>query len=79
MTLWLTLTQPYTNVEIEFLPIYHPNEAELREPKLYAANVRDVMAMALGVPTSDVTFEEAKAKFGKKKRKKSESDKKKRD
>lgn len=65
--LWATLVQPYTNVEIEFLPPYVPNEAERQDPKLYARNVRDVMAKALGVPATDATFEEAKARFGKKK------------
>ena len=66
--LWLTLTQFYSRAEIEFLPVYHPNEQEMADPKLYARNVREVMSVALGVPTSDVTFEEAKARFGKKKR-----------
>ena len=69
MVIWLTLSQPYTRAEIEFLPVYHPSTEECADPKLYARNVRQVMASALGVPTSDATFEEAKAKFGKKKKK----------
>ena len=68
--IWLTLSQPFTRAEMEFLPVYHPNEAEKADAKLYARNVRAVMAEALGVPTSDTTFEEAKAKFGKKNKKK---------
>ena len=42
--LWLTLTQPYSYCEIEFLPVYNPNEEEKRDPKLFANNVRAVMA-----------------------------------
>lgn len=42
--LWLTLTQPYSYCEIEFLPVYVPNEEEKRDPKLFANNVRAVMA-----------------------------------
>jgi hypothetical protein len=42
--LWLTLTQPYSYCEIEFLPVYTPNEEEKRDPKLFANNVRAVMA-----------------------------------
>lgn len=70
MIMWLTLSQPFTRTEMEFLPVYHPSEEEKADAKLYAKNVRSVMAAALGVPTSDVTFEQAKAMFGKKKKKK---------
>ena len=68
--LWLTITQPFSRAELEFLPVYHPSPEEIADPKLYASNVRDVMAGALGVPTSDVTFEEVKARYGKKSSKK---------
>ncbi|XP_026675851.1 lysophosphatidylcholine acyltransferase 1 [Diaphorina citri] len=56
--LWLTLTQPHSNCEIEFLPVYTPSEEEKNDPKLYASNVRAVMARALGVPTSDYSYED---------------------
>jgi lysophosphatidylcholine acyltransferase/lyso-PAF acetyltransferase len=62
--LWLTLAQLHTNAEMEFLPVYYPSEAEKADAKLYAANVRAVMAAAMGVPTVDFTFEEAKARYG---------------
>jgi lysophosphatidylcholine acyltransferase/lyso-PAF acetyltransferase len=62
--LWLTLCQVYSRAEMEFLPVYHPSEAEQTDPKLYASNVRNVMAAALGVPTSDVTFEDVKKRYG---------------
>lgn len=42
--LWLTLTQVQSSCEIEFLPVYNPSEEEKRDPKLYANNVRHLMA-----------------------------------
>ena len=53
------------STELEYLPVYKPSQAEIDDPKLFARNVRDVMARALGVPTSDLTFEEIKEKYGK--------------
>ncbi|KAL3285237.1 hypothetical protein HHI36_019348 [Cryptolaemus montrouzieri] len=58
--LWLTLTRPYSYCEIEFLPVYTPNEEEKNDPKLFANNVRKVMAKALGVPMSDYTYDDCK-------------------
>ncbi|XP_071057495.1 lysophosphatidylcholine acyltransferase 2 isoform X2 [Onthophagus taurus] len=58
--LWLTLTQVYSSCEIEFLPVYYPNEEEKRDPKLYANNVRAVMAKALGIPVLDYTYDDCK-------------------
>ncbi|KAJ0178082.1 hypothetical protein K1T71_005905 [Dendrolimus kikuchii] len=58
--LWLTLTQVHSSCEIEFLPVYYPNEDEKRDPKLYARNVRDVMAKALGVPVLDYTYDDCR-------------------
>ncbi|XP_052758938.1 lysophosphatidylcholine acyltransferase isoform X1 [Galleria mellonella] len=58
--LWLTLTQVHSSCEIEFLPVYYPNEMEKRDPKLYARNVRDVMAKALGVPVLDYTYDDCR-------------------
>ncbi|XP_004380337.1 lysophosphatidylcholine acyltransferase 1 [Trichechus manatus latirostris] len=56
--LWLTLCQFHNQVEIEFLPVYHPSEEEKRSPALYASNVRRIMAEALGVSVTDYTFED---------------------
>ncbi|XP_026846430.1 lysophosphatidylcholine acyltransferase [Drosophila persimilis] len=56
--LWLTMTQFYNRCEVEYLPVYQPNEAEMADANLYANNVREVMAKALGVPTSDYSFED---------------------
>lgn len=56
--LWLTLTQPHSSCEIEFLPVYTPSQEEQSNPKLFASNVRALMARALGVPTSDYSYED---------------------
>ncbi|XP_077291130.1 lysophosphatidylcholine acyltransferase-like [Arctopsyche grandis] len=58
--LWLTLTRVHTACEIEFLPVYRPNEQEKQDPKLYASNVRNVMAKALGIPVSDYTYDDCR-------------------
>ncbi|XP_030043117.1 lysophospholipid acyltransferase LPCAT4 [Microcaecilia unicolor] len=51
--LWLSMSQLYLSVEVEFLPVYHPNEAEKADPTLYASGVQRVMAGALGIPATD--------------------------
>ena len=66
--LWLTLSQPFTRAEVEYLPPYHPNEEERADPKLYAANVHRLFSAALGVPASDISFKEAKERYGRIKR-----------
>lgn len=58
--LWRTLTQFHTFCEIEFMPVYQPSEAEKKDPKLYARNVRNLMARELGIPISDYTFDDCK-------------------
>ncbi|KAF5303945.1 hypothetical protein FQA39_LY01730 [Lamprigera yunnana] len=58
--LWLTLTQVYSYCEIEFLPVYTPSEEEKRDPKLFANNVRNVMAKALGIPVLDYTYDDCR-------------------
>ena len=60
-----TLSQPFTRVELEFLSIYYPNSDEMEDAKLYANNLRQHMANALKVQTSDLTFAEAKEKYEK--------------
>lgn len=42
--MWLTLVQPQSTCEIEFLPVYKPSAEEQADPKLYAHNVRQLMA-----------------------------------
>ncbi|XP_055300763.1 lysophosphatidylcholine acyltransferase [Sitodiplosis mosellana] len=58
--LWLTMCSVYTRCELEFLPVYLPTEEEKNNPKIYAVNVRNVMAKALGLPTSDLTYDDCK-------------------
>lgn len=58
--LWLTMTQFSTYCELEFLPVYVPTEEEKRNPRLFASNVRDVMAKALKVPVTDYTYEDCR-------------------
>jgi len=54
------LTQFHNRCDVEFLPVYYPNSAEQLDPKLYAANVRDVMAAALNVPLTEYVYEDSR-------------------
>ncbi|XP_076580704.1 lysophospholipid acyltransferase LPCAT4 [Chaetodon auriga] len=55
--LWHTTSQLYTNMTIEFLPVYSPSQEERNDPNLYADNVQKLMAKALGVPATDYVME----------------------
>lgn len=55
--LWHTASQPYTNMTVEYLPVYKPSEEEKNNPGLYADNVQKLMAKALGVPATDYVQE----------------------
>ena len=63
--MWTTLAQPFTRAQLEFLPVYHPNASEQKDPKLFASNVRELMAKSLQIPTSSMTFEEVKSRYAK--------------
>ncbi|XP_004420910.1 PREDICTED: lysophosphatidylcholine acyltransferase 2B-like [Ceratotherium simum simum] len=52
----LTLSQLFTRVEVEFMPVYIPNDQEKKDPVLFANSVRINMANALGVPVTDHTY-----------------------
>ncbi|XP_034561476.1 lysophosphatidylcholine acyltransferase 1 [Notolabrus celidotus] len=56
--LWLTLCQPHNPMEIEYLPIYTPSEEEKENTSLFANNVRKVMAEALGLPLTGLSFDD---------------------
>ncbi|KAH9509533.1 Lysophosphatidylcholine acyltransferase 2 [Bulinus truncatus] len=58
--LWLTLCQFYTRIEIEYLPVYSPSEEEKKDPKLFANNVREVMARCLQCPITDHTYDDCR-------------------
>ncbi|KAG7221481.1 hypothetical protein INR49_002456 [Caranx melampygus] len=55
--LWHTTSQLYTNMTVEFLPVYKPSQEEKNNPNLYADNVQKIMAKALGVPATDDVME----------------------
>ncbi|CAK8680196.1 unnamed protein product [Clavelina lepadiformis] len=56
--IWLTLCQFQSHMEVEYLPVYKPTAEEMKDPKLYANNVRDQLAKKLRVPCSDHTYED---------------------
>ncbi|NXA54377.1 PCAT2 acyltransferase, partial [Nothocercus julius] len=56
----MTLCQPFTRVEVEFLPVHVPTEEEKNDPVLFANRVRETMATALNVPVTDHTFEDCR-------------------
>jgi len=51
-----SLCQWYNFVEVICLPVYIPNEAEKKDPQLYANNVRKAMSEASGLPLNDANF-----------------------
>ncbi|XP_034532056.1 lysophospholipid acyltransferase LPCAT4 [Notolabrus celidotus] len=55
--LWHTTSQFYTNMTIEFLPVYTPSPEEKNNPTLYADNVQKLMAKALGIPSTNYLME----------------------
>ncbi|XP_077599655.1 lysophosphatidylcholine acyltransferase 1 isoform X1 [Stigmatopora nigra] len=61
--LWLTLCQPHNTIEIEFLPVYTPSDEEKKNPTLFANNVRKLMAKALELPITDLSFEDREISF----------------
>lgn len=58
--IWMTMTQFHQSCEIEFLPVYVPSEEEKQDARLYADNVRNLMAKKLGIPTCDLSYEDIK-------------------
>jgi len=55
---FLLLTQMYNSVEIIYLPTYFPKFEEISNPQLYAKNVQERMAEALGVIACDQTVKD---------------------
>nr|XP_023692195.1 lysophospholipid acyltransferase LPCAT4 [Paramormyrops kingsleyae] len=54
---WHTASQLYTNITVEYLPVYTPSQEEKANPTLYAANVQKLMAEKLGIPATDYVLE----------------------
>ncbi|GMH98461.1 hypothetical protein TrVE_jg6071 [Triparma verrucosa] len=53
-----TLAQLVNFMEVEYLPVYYPSDAEKADPKLYAANVKKAMVEASGLIDSSATYED---------------------
>jgi len=51
--LYLMCCQPWNRVDVAVLPVYYPDEEEKKDSKLYAENVRDLMAYVSEYPVSD--------------------------
>ena len=58
--MWRVLTTLITVAQVEFLPVYVPNEEEKKDVKLYAANVRAFMADRIHKEMSDLGFEDCR-------------------
>jgi lysophosphatidylcholine acyltransferase/lyso-PAF acetyltransferase len=56
--LFKLLCQPWNSMHVTFLPVYHPDAAEIADPVLFSTNVRRLIAAELGVPASDHTFDD---------------------
>ncbi|CAL8096392.1 unnamed protein product [Orchesella dallaii] len=56
--IWYALSQFYFNIEIEYLPVYEPNEAEKNDPNMFGENVRKYMSEALQIPMSNYQYED---------------------
>uniref|UniRef100_A0A4W5Q0T0 Lysophosphatidylcholine acyltransferase 1 n=1 Tax=Hucho hucho TaxID=62062 RepID=A0A4W5Q0T0_9TELE len=63
--LWLTLCQFHNPIEIEYLPLYTPSEEEKNNPALFANNVRHIMAKALELPITDLSFDDCQLSLAK--------------
>lgn len=56
-----TMMVQFTNhLEVFYLPLYYPSQAEIEHPRLYANNLRNVMAHAAHMPLSEFTFADRK-------------------
>ena len=53
------LCEPFSRAYVEYLPVHRPSAAELADANLYASNVRDSIAAALQVPTTNHSYEDA--------------------
>ncbi|XP_078500941.1 lysophospholipid acyltransferase LPCAT4 [Lissotriton helveticus] len=51
--LWLSLSQLFIRLEIEFLPVYHPTPEEQNDPTLYACHIQKLMSNALGIRATE--------------------------
>ena len=54
----MTCCQFSNSIEIEFMKVYEPNLEEREDSRLFAANVRALMAARLGIPTVERSVSE---------------------
>ena len=54
------MCQPQQTAEITYLPVYKPSAAERADARLFANNVRSVLAAALGVPTTEHSYDDVR-------------------
>jgi 1-acyl-sn-glycerol-3-phosphate acyltransferase len=59
MQLFRMLSRVRTPVTMEFLPTYHPSDAERADARLYAENVRKTIAAHCGRPMSDLSLRDS--------------------
>ena len=59
LCIWATLCQPYTRMEIKYLPVYSPSIDEQSDAELFASNVNCLMAAKLGIPVYEKSAAEA--------------------
>ncbi|GMH82511.1 hypothetical protein TrVE_jg5058 [Triparma verrucosa] len=52
------LCQPNNNMSVHFMNPYNPSEEEKKDPKLYASNVRKLMATYMKVPTTEHSYDD---------------------
>ena len=53
------LCEPFSRVQVEYLPVHEPTAAEKADAALYANNVRASIAAALQVPVTNHSYEDA--------------------
>ena len=53
-----SLCQISVKLRFTFMPVYYPSAAEKKSPRLYASNVRALMADALNIPCTDHTYDD---------------------
>ena len=58
ISIWATLCQPYTRMEIEYLPVYFPSIEEQADAAMFASNVNALMAAKLGIPVYKISAAE---------------------
>jgi len=52
------MATPWNDMKMDFLPVYKPSETEKADAKLFANNVRAVMATKMNVPVTAHSFED---------------------